>query len=164
MVANEDIPLQQAIGSMLLANGKTMCTAESCTGGYLAHLITSIPGSSKYFIGSVVSYDNKVKENLLSVKQQTLQSVGAVSEETAIEMAEGARRLIDTDFAVAISGIMGPNGGSDEKPVGTVWIAVASNTETVAQKFHVRYDRLRNIEITAVHALNMLRQSILHNI
>lgn len=161
MVINEDKTLEEAVGILLTKHKKTVATAESCTGGYVGHLITSIPGSSAYFMGGVVSYDNAIKENVLGVKAETLDTDGAVSEETVREMANGIKKLMKTDYAVSISGIMGPGGGSEEKPVGTVWIAVAGITETVARKFHTRYNRMRNIEITAIYALNMLRESIL---
>ena len=148
--------------SLLKEKKKTVGTAESCTGGYIAHLFTSMAGSSAIFNGSVVAYANDVKQNLLEVKQETLQSVGAVSEETVRQMAEGACKKLTTDFAIATSGIMGPDGGSEEKPVGTVWIAVASKEgRSKAQKFYFRFDRSRNIELTAHTALNMLRRFIL---
>jgi nicotinamide-nucleotide amidase len=160
MVINEDKTLEEAVGILLAKNNQTVATAESCTGGYIAHLLTSIPGSSKYFMGGVVSYDNSIKQKLLAVNADTLNTVGAVSEETVLEMANGAKALINTDYAVAVSGIMGPTGGTDEKPVGTVWVAVSGKTITKAQQFFVRYNRERNIEITAIHALNMLRNLI----
>ena len=138
-----------------------MCTAESCTGGYIAHLITSIPGSSKFYDGSVVSYSNDLKQTLLEVKKETLESVGAVSEEVVREMINGALKHIGSDYAIAISGIMGPDGGTPEKPVGTVWIAVGNKERTIAQKMHFRFDRMRNIHLTAANALNMLRKFIL---
>ena len=155
MVINEDKTLEEAVGKILLQHGKTMATAESCTGGYIAHLITSIAGSSSYFMGSVVSYDNSVKQGLLGVKTETLQNYGAVSEEMVIEMAKGVKEKIHVDYSIAISGIMGPSGGSEEKPVGTVWVAVAGKT-IVTKKFHFRFDRVRNIELTGVNALNLL--------
>ncbi len=161
IVTTEDKSLQEVIGQLLLQNNKTLATAESCTGGYVAHLITQIPGSSAYFKGGIISYDNGIKNKILEVKNETLTRVGAVSEETVREMAEGARLLMGTDFALAISGIMGPNGGSEEKPVGTVWIAVACNKETIAQKFQLRHNRTTNIEIAANLALNMVRQQII---
>ena len=164
MVINEDKTLEEAIGILLAKHGKTAATAESCTGGYVAHLITSIPGSSAYFKGGVVSYDNSIKENVLGVTADILDNSGAVSEQTVRQMVSGVKNLMKTDYAVAISGIMGPGGGTAEKPVGTVWIAVAGLSKTVAQKFQTRYDRGRNIEVTAILALNMLRQSILSDI
>ena len=164
MVINEDKSLEEAIGILLAKHEKTVATAESCTGGYVAHLITSIPGSSAYFLGGVVSYDNTIKKNVLDVNPEILANYGAVSEETVRRMANGVKQLMQTDYSIAISGIMGPGGGTEEKPVGTVWIAVAGSAETVAQKFQLRYDRERNIEVTAIHALNMLRLSITRNL
>ena len=161
LVADEDVPLEAAIGTILKERKKTMATAESCTGGYIAHLITSVPGSSEYYKGSVVSYANEAKENILGVKHETLQSVGAVSEETVLEMVEGVIKKMNVDYAVATSGIMGPDGGSAEKPVGTVWIAVGSKEKTEARKFNFRFDRERNIHQTSLTALNMLRKFIL---
>ncbi len=164
MVINEDKSLEEAVGILLAQHDKTAATAESCTGGYVAHLITSIAGSSTYFKGGIISYDNTIKTNVLGVKKETLNNYGAVSEATVLEMADGAKALMKTDYAISISGIMGPGGGSEEKPVGTVWIAVAGPSETIAQKFQTRYDRMRNIEITSVYALNILRQCLLKDI
>ncbi|HVT87091.1 MAG TPA: competence/damage-inducible protein A [Chitinophagaceae bacterium] len=161
LVAEEDIPLEVVIGRILKDKNKTMATAESCTGGYIAHLITTVPGSSQYYKGSVVSYANEAKENILGVKQETLQSVGAVSEETVLEMVKGVIERLNVDYAVATSGIMGPDGGSEEKPVGTAWIAVGNNNRSEAKKFYFRFERERNIEQTAMAALNMLRKFIL---
>ena len=141
----------------LRAKGKTLATAESCTGGYIAHLLTSIPGASTYYKGSVVSYDNSIKTKVLNVPESILQTVGAVSEETVKIMAESVRQLMDTDYAIAVSGIMGPDGGTSEKPVGMVWIAVAKKGETVTKCFSFRHTRERNIQLTAINALNMLR-------
>jgi nicotinamide-nucleotide amidase len=164
MVINEDKTLEEAIGIMLTKYEKTVATAESCTGGYISHLITSVPGSSRYFIGGIVSYDNSIKENVLGVNPDTLDNYGAVSEETVWQMATAAKELMKTDYAIAVSGIMGPGGGSAEKPVGTVWVAVAGRSTTTTKKFQARYDRYRNIEVTAINALNMLRQTILADI
>ncbi|RYZ27194.1 MAG: competence/damage-inducible protein A [Chitinophagaceae bacterium] len=162
IVADKDISIQEAVSQLLKEKKKTLATAESCTGGYIAHLLTSMPGSSTIYNGSVVAYANDVKENVLSVKKATLEAVGAVSEETVKEMAAGACKKLKTDFAIATSGVMGPDGGSEEKPVGTVWIAVASKEgKTKAQKFHFRFDRSRNIELTTHTALNLLRRFIL---
>jgi nicotinamide-nucleotide amidase len=160
MVIDEDISLQEAVGRLLKSQNKTMATAESCTGGYIAHLITSIPGSSNYFKGSVVSYDNEVKEKMLNVSHRTLETSGAVSEETVIQMIKGALQNLKTDFAIATSGIMGPDGGTSEKPVGTVWIAVGNREKVRTHVFHFRFDRQRNIELTAHNGLNMLRKFI----
>ena len=160
MVTDEDIPIQEAIGRLLLSQSKTLGTAESCTGGYIAHLITSIAGSSRYYKGSVVSYDNAVKMDVLHVSMPTLAHDGAVSEATIREMVRGALSVLDTDYAIATSGIMGPDGGTPEKPVGTVWIAVGDRQNVVAQKMAFRFDRTRNIELTATAAFNLLRKFI----
>ena len=169
LVTDEDEPLEKVVGKLLLGRNETMGTAESCTGGYIAHLITSHPGSSKYFKGSVVSYDNEVKENVLHVSNQTLETTGAVSEETVKEMLAGALNSLKTGYAIAVSGIMGPDGGSSEKPVGTVWIAVGSfdklnmTSKSQTLKLNLRFDRMRNIQITAMTALNLLRNFIVTN-
>jgi len=160
MVVDEDIPMQQVIGKLLLKKNATVATAESCTGGYIAHLITSVAGSSEYFKGSIVSYANAVKEQILGVPHQVLDSVGAVSEETVRQMVTGALAALDTEYAVATSGIMGPGGGTPEKPVGTVWIAAGNKKRIITECFHLRYDRSRNIEMAATFALNMLRKVI----
>ncbi|HEV3324877.1 MAG TPA: CinA family nicotinamide mononucleotide deamidase-related protein [Puia sp.] len=161
MVADEDISVEEAIGRMLKSRGRTLGTAESCTGGYIAHLITSIPGSSHYFKGSIVSYANEVKTKLLHVAPDILASDGAVSQATVEAMVRGALTQLDTDYVIATSGIMGPDGGTPEKPVGTVWIAVGNHQNILAQKFSFRFDRERNIELTATNALNQLRKFIL---
>lgn len=163
LVSNEDEGLEIVIGKLLKARGKTMGTAESCTGGYIAHLITSIPGSSAYFLGAVVSYANAVKENVLHVKKETLQTAGAVSEETVREMVQGTLDVLQTDYALAVSGIMGPDGGTEAKPVGTVWVAAGSREKTVTVQLHLRFDRQRNISMTASRALDFLRRFILTN-
>ncbi|HET7898627.1 MAG TPA: nicotinamide-nucleotide amidohydrolase family protein, partial [Flavisolibacter sp.] len=126
MVADEDISLPEAVSQLLKEKKKTVATAESCTGGYIAHLFTSLPGSSTIFNGSVVSYANEVKQTVLNVSAETLKQYGAVSEQTVLQMATAACALLKTDYAIATSGIMGPDGGSEEKPVGTVWMAVAA--------------------------------------
>lgn len=161
LVADEDISLQEALNKLLKQENKTLATAESCTGGYIAHLITSIPGSSSIFNGGVVSYANEAKEAVLGVKRNTLEQSGAVSEQTVIEMAEGVLRQMKTSYAMATSGVMGPDGGTQEKPVGTVWLAVTNGTQTKTQKLHFRFDRKRNIQLTANAALNMMRLFIL---
>ena len=161
LVTDEDESLDKYIGKLLLAKNKTMSTAESCTGGYIAHLITTHPGSSKYFKGSVVSYNNEVKENVLHVSAQTLQTVGAVSEKTVKEMLKGVLNILKTDYSIAVSGIMGPDGGTTEKPVGTVWIAVGNTTQQQTLQLNLRFDRMRNIQVTAMTALNLLRKFIL---
>lgn len=163
LVTNEDEGLEKVVGKILLQQNQTLGTAESCTGGYIAHLITSVPGSSAYFKGSVVSYANEIKENVLGVSPTTLQNQGAVSESTVREMVNGALSALQTSYALAVSGIMGPDGGSEEKPVGTVWIAAGNKEKTETIKLSFRFDRKRNIEITSMHALNFLRKFILAN-
>lgn len=163
LVTDRDEGLEVVIGNLLKERNKTMGTAESCTGGYIAHLLTSIPGSSAYFNGSIVSYANTVKEKVLGVQPQTLRDKGAVSPETVTEMVSGALRQLQTDFALAVSGIMGPDGGNAEKPVGTVWIAAGNRDKTETLKLNLRFDRRRNIEMTASNALNFLRKFILAN-
>jgi nicotinamide-nucleotide amidase len=158
MVVNEDIPLEALAGRLLKEQHKTLATAESCTGGYIAHLITSIPGSSAYFKGSIVSYANEIKQGLLNVSNHTLETDGAVSEATVTQMAQHILTVMNTDYSIAVSGIMGPDGGTPAKPVGTVWMAAASKERVITRQMQFRFDRRRNIELTAVHALNLLRQ------
>ncbi|ACU59821.1 CinA family nicotinamide mononucleotide deamidase-related protein [Chitinophaga pinensis] len=159
-VYDQDLPMGEVLGTLLKEKGKTVATAESCTGGFIAHNITLIPGSSAWYKGSIVSYANEIKNSLLGVKQETLQANGAVSEAVVREMAHGALAQLKTDYIIAVSGIMGPDGGTPEKPVGTVWIAVGSAKELVTMKYHLRYDRLSNIQITATYAMNELRKLI----
>jgi nicotinamide-nucleotide amidase len=153
--------LEEIAGRLLKEKKYTLSTAESCTGGYLAHLITSVPGASGYYKGSVVAYSNRIKTELLGVSEKSLSTHGAVSEQVVKEMAEGARKRFKTDFAVSISGIAGPDGGTIEKPVGTVWIAVASANGMVAKKFMFGEHRGRNIRRAALAALNRLRVELL---
>ena len=148
--------LAETLGERLSENGKTVATAESCTGGNIAHLSTLVAGSSRYYKGSVVSYANEVKEKVLGVRAGDLQQYGAVSEEVVKQMAEGVKRLLKTDYAIATSGIAGPSGGSDEKPVGTVWIAVAGERGCVAEKFLFNTTRDNFIERTSNQAILML--------
>ncbi len=163
LAVDEDIPFEILVGKLLRQHNKTVSTAESCTGGYIAHLITSIAGSSDYFKGSVVSYSNSIKENVLQVNNETLSTVGAVSEETVKEMISGVLKVMQTDYAVAVSGIMGPGGGSEDKPVGTVWIAVGNTEKIETKRMHFRFDRKRNIELTAVNALYLLYRFVKTN-
>ncbi|KAA6436951.1 competence/damage-inducible protein A [Dyadobacter flavalbus] len=153
--------LETVIGSLLMNSNATLATSESCTGGYVASQITSVPGSSRYFEGSVVSYSNAIKINVLGVSAETLERYGAVSEQTAREMAEGARKVLNTTFAISTTGIAGPDGGTAEKPVGTVWIACATPDETFTQLLTLRNDRKINMELTNSYALNLLRKTIL---
>ncbi|PZX54796.1 competence/damage-inducible protein A [Algoriphagus chordae] len=149
--------LESAIGKLLTSNKKTVALAESCSGGYISHLITSVSGSSSYFQGAVIPYHNQFKEGILQVKHQTLDSFGAVSEETVKEMSRGVRELFKADFGLASSGIAGPNGGTDEKPVGTIWIACAGNGFVETKKLQLTQDRMLNIQLTATAVLNLLR-------
>ncbi len=161
LVTNEDLPMEKVLGNLLLSKNQTMCTAESCTGGYIAHLLTSIPGSSAFYDGSVISYSYGAKEDLLNVPHQILLEKGAVSEEVVTAMAKGALQNIKSNYVIAVSGIMGPGGGMPEKPVGTVWAAFGNKDKIVTQKLFFRFDRNKNIELTAVTVLNLLRKFIL---
>ncbi|MFZ4401572.1 MAG: competence/damage-inducible protein A [Bacteroidales bacterium] len=156
----DDDSLEEVVGKLLLLNNKTVATAESCTGGYLSHLITSVPGSSSYYKGSVIAYSNEVKMSILGVTSSCLEKYGAVSKETVTEMAKATIKLLHTDFAIAVSGIAGPDGGSVEKPVGTIWIAVASENNVIAEKYLHGEDRGRNIRKSALSALMLLRKLI----
>ncbi len=163
LVADEDLPLEAVVGKLLKESNETVATAESCTGGLIAHLISSIPGASLYFKGSIVSYSNEVKTNLLGVTTEVLETFGAVSEQTVIKMATEVRKKLNTDYGVAVSGIMGPDGGTVDKPVGTVWIAIATPKDVQVNLFHLPFDRQRNVQQTAVNALNFLRKKIVDN-
>ncbi len=156
--------LQEVVGKILLEQGKQFGTAESCTGGYVAHLITTVPGSSLYFPGSIVSYSYGMKEKLLGVSPETLQQYGAVSEETVRAMAQGALDTLEVDVSLAISGIAGPGGGIPDKPVGTVWMAVSDRSRTVAVKYTFGRDRLKNIQLTGTYALNLVRKFLLQQV
>lgn len=161
LVTDKDEPMETVIGRLLLANNKTMATAESCTGGYIAHRITAHAGSSAYFKGSIVSYANEVKQRLLAMPPHYFETVGAVSEEVVTGMVKGVLQQIKADYAIAVSGIMGPGGATPDKPVGMVWVAVGSKEKITTQLFNFRFDRARNIEITTMNALNLLRKFIL---
>ena len=158
--SEEDDRFETYIGRMLTESGKTISCAESCTGGLISELFTSVPGSSGYFLGSVTSYANSVKTGILGVCEETIAKYGAVSSECVKEMAEGIRRITGSDFSVATSGIAGPGGGSPEKPVGLVWIAVSSENGTETFSHTYKNDRRRNIERFAASALNHLRIKI----
>ncbi len=164
LVSTTDNTMQEVVAKLLLSKNKSLAIAESCTGGYIAHLITAIPGSSEFFQGSVVAYSYEVKKNVLHVQEKTLEHFGAVSEEVVREMVSGTLQIMKTDFALAVSGIMGPGGGTQEKPVGTVWIAAGNVQKIVATQIHARFDRERNIHVTAMQALNFLRMFILEKI
>ena len=160
LIVTEDIPLEKALGDLLITKNKSLATAESCSGGYIAHLLTSVPGSSLYFKGTVVAYSYDAKETILGVSPQTLATKGAVSEETISEMFNGLMKTTTADYGIATSGIMGPDGGTDDKPIGTVWVAVGSRKEMIAKKLQFRFDRAKNIELTATNALLMLFQFV----
>jgi nicotinamide-nucleotide amidase len=160
-VTDEDESMEQVLGNLLRKNKKTISTAESCTGGAIASLITSVPGSSAYYEGSIVSYSYLTKETLLNVKKEVLDTYGAVNEETVREMLAGLLAKLDTDYGIAVSGIMGPGGGTPDKPVGTVWIAAGNKERQVVRMLKQRFDRKKNIEVTAVMALNIMRLFIM---
>ncbi len=157
----DEVTLEETVGKLLLDNNMTVSTAESCTGGRIASMITSVPGSSAWYRGSVVAYDNSIKTRILGVDPAVISRFGAVSEETVRAMAEGMRSLASTDYAVAVTGIAGPTGGTPEKPVGTVWIAVSSARGIVAEKHRFADDRQINILRSATNALNLLRKQII---
>jgi nicotinamide-nucleotide amidase len=154
--------LEMVIGKLLLSKNKTVSTAESCTGGEIAHMITSVSGSSAYYKGSVIAYSNLVKTQILGVQDFIITRYGAVSENTAKEMAVGARSLLNTDFALATTGIAGPEGGTETKPVGTIWMAVASDRGTITEKRVFGNDRNTNIKRFSLAALNLLRKQIIN--
>ena len=158
VVCDEDITVAEWLGRLLKSRGLTLATAESCTGGNIAHLITQVPGSSEYFKGTVVSYANEVKTGVLGVRVGDLEREGAVSQPVVEQMAQGVRRLLRTDWAVATSGIMGPGGGTPDKPVGTVWMAVCSADRLISRPYHVNHHREQNIERASQLALLMLRE------
>jgi nicotinamide-nucleotide amidase len=159
----DDESLESAVGKWMIDRKVSVATAESCTGGYVAHLLTSVPGSSAYFKGSVVVYANDVKTGMLGVKAEDIAAHGAVSETVAMQMAIGACTRLASDYAIATTGIAGPDGGSEDKPVGTVWIAIASPHRVFARRFQMGRQRDRNIRMTALQALQLLRKEILHD-
>lgn len=160
IVAYDDTPVEEMIGNLLTTKGMTLSTAESCTGGFIAHKITTVPGSSKYFKGSVVSYSNEVKVNVLNVLSDDIQLHGAVSRQVVEQMADNVRKLLKTDYALATSGIAGPDGGTAEKPVGLVWISVSSPKGVVSREFKFGNVRIQNVERTAQTAMLMLKEVI----
>ena len=158
--SDQDDRLEKCIGRMLADKGKTVSAAESCTGGLISSLFTSVPGSSEYYLGSVTSYANSVKTGVLGVPAEIIEKYGAVSEECVREMAEGVRRITGSDFSVATSGIAGPGGGSETKPVGLVCIGVSSQMGTETFRMVFKGDRKRNIDRFTANALNLLRKKI----
>lgn len=160
VIIEADLPLEKAILDTMAGHGLTLSTAESCTGGYLASLLTQHAGSSKVFLGGAVSYSNALKTSMLSVSEETIYEFGAVSEETVLEMADGAKANYGSDYAISVSGVAGPDGGSEEKPVGTVWVAVAGKTKTISKKFQFGNKRAQNIERSAINALYLLHKLV----
>ncbi len=152
--------LEKIIGDILRNKKKTLAVAESCTGGYIGHLITSISGSSDYFNGGIIAYANEIKMNVLKVDAATLEKQGAVSKEVAEQMSEGVRKRLKADFGISTTGIAGPTGGTEDKPVGTVWISVASADKVISEKFNFGNNRERNIRRASLSALNLLRTMI----
>ncbi len=164
LVTDQDENMEVVVGKLLKQNNQTVSTAESCTGGYIGHLLSKHGGSSQFYTGGIISYDNRIKTEFLNVPEHILQTVGAVSQEAVEQMAKSVRESMKTDFAVSVSGIMGPSGQTDEKPLGMVWIGVASKEKVVSKVFYLRFDRLRNIEVTANQAINLLRLLIINKI
>jgi nicotinamide-nucleotide amidase len=158
---SDDERLEEIVGTLLKQKSFTFATAESCTGGYIAHLITSVPGSSGYFKGSIIAYSNEVKERELKVNPESILHYGAVSEAVVREMAINIRRIFNVDYAIATSGIAGPDGGTNDKPVGTSWISIATPTKVLSKKYLFGENRERNIRRTALQALNLLRKEII---
>ena len=157
MVGHEGATLEKVIGELLMANKQTLGTVESCTGGGLASKIISVAGSSTYYLGSIVSYSYLLKENLVDVQHDTIVKFGAVSEEVVIEMASKGRKKLGVDYCISISGVAGPDGGTEDKPVGTVWIAIATPDVVHAKLFNFGHNRSRNIKSTIMSSLNFLR-------
>ncbi len=158
LAAETDHNLQEILGELLSSQGATLSTAESCTGGYIAHLITSVAGSSRYYKGSIISYDNEIKKSELGVSASNLEQFGAVSEEVVKQMAEGVKKKLSTTYAIATSGIAGPDGGSEEKPVGTVWVAISGPTGTLAKLYQLHGGREQIIQRAAIAGMDMLRK------
>ncbi len=155
--------LEDIIASLLIKKNASVSIAESCTGGYLSHLITSCPGSSEYFKGSVIAYSNQIKTNILKIKSSIIDIHGAVSEETVREMAVKVKKLFNTTYSIAVTGIAGPSGGTPQKPVGTVWIAVASPEAIISKIFLFGENRNLNIKKSSITALNLLRKLLIIN-
>jgi len=157
----ENESLEIVVGRILREKKLTLSVAESCTGGYLSHLITTVPGSSDYFLGSMIPYAYEIKKSQLGVRPETLEKYGAVSEQTIVEMAATVRARFNTDIGVATSGIAGPGGATAEKPVGTVWIAYSDKRKTVAKKLQLSTERLLNIQLASVAVLNLIRRELI---
>ncbi|MDR2038282.1 MAG: competence/damage-inducible protein A [Bacteroidales bacterium] len=155
----DELP-EELVGRLLSERGETVSTAESCTGGNIAHMLTTVSGSSQYFKGSVVAYANEVKVSLLGVVASDIEQYGAVSKIVVEQMAQNVRKLLDTDYAVATSGIAGPTGGTVEKPVGTIWVALATKSRVISKLLHFGNNRENNIQRTTTAALNMLIEQL----
>jgi len=158
----DDDKLENEIGKLLTSINKTLSTAESCTGGNIARLITSVSGSSEYFLGGIIAYSNKIKIRNLGVDKEIIKEHGAISKDVVESMAKGAIKVLNSDYAIAVTGIAGPTGGTKEKPIGTTWIAVASNDNIISGKFSFGDNRERNIIRSSIAALNMLRTFIIN--
>ncbi len=158
--STSDEPLEKVVGNLLREKKLTLAIAESCTGGYVSHLITSVPGSSDYFMGAMVPYAYEIKMRQLGVRPETLETYGAVSEPTIIEMANIVRAKFSTDIGIATSGIAGPGGATPEKPVGLIWIAYSDKHKTVTKKLQLGNDRLLNIKLASTALLNLLRLNL----
>jgi len=153
--------ISEVVGKHLASNDKTLAVAESCTGGYIAHLITSSPGSSEYFVDSIIAYSNEAKEEWLGVDPEVIEKYGAVSEEVAKAMAQGVMIRSNADYGLAVTGIAGPSGGTEEKPVGTVWVAVTGKDSVYGKRFMFGNERMSNIVLTAVNGINLLRKVLI---
>ncbi len=156
VIAENDTPIEKVIIDFMAARNLTLSVAESCTGGYISHQITQHPGSSMVFLGGAVTYSNSLKISILGVSEKTLNNFGAVSEETVKEMSEGAKSAFHSDYSIAVSGVAGPDGGTIEKPVGTVWIAVTGKTKTITKTYNFGNKRTQNIERSGTTALTLL--------
>jgi nicotinamide-nucleotide amidase len=164
LVTDADDPMEVVVGNLLKGRNQTVATAESCTGGYIGHLLSKHAGSSQFYTGGVISYDNRIKTEFLDVSTEILHTVGAVSQEAVEQMALAVREKMNTDYGVSVSGIMGPSGQTNEKPLGMVWIGVANKEKVYSKVFYLRFDRIRNIEVTANQAINLLRLLIINKI
>ena len=164
LVTDTDQPMEVVVGDLLKSKQQTVATAESCTGGFIGHLLSKHAGSSQFYTGGIISYDNRIKTEFLDVPPSILQTVGAVSKEAVEQMALAVRAKMNTDYAISVSGIMGPAGQTNEKPLGMVWIGVANKEKVVSKVFYLRFDRARNIEVTATQAINLLRLLIINKI
>ena len=164
LVTDKDEAMEGVVGGLLRSNNQTVATAESCTGGYIGHLLSKHAGSSQFYTGGIISYDNRIKTEFLDVSTEILHTVGAVSKEAVEQMAVAVRAKMNTDYGVSVSGIMGPSGQTDEKPLGMVWIGVANKEKVYSKVLYLRFDRSRNIEVTATQAINLLRLLIINKI